>query len=390
MNVNRMYNPRTRVSGVTPSNYPPTNTVVLTRQLKHIKPDAPIIGTVDPDGFRRPAPWNMEWSDGDVLCVGSSSYGNATARSFVSGPQNFGGTYASAPTFPGGLAAQAEVGALKKLSDIKIDIPVTIAERRQTANMLYDSCARIGRAFGFFRRRKFKRAMQELGLTSLAGPRDHWLAYRYGWTPLLSDVYSAMELIQEKDIESPKRLRTHVTCERKEEPVTSFTTYGSYYKLFEVERTWHRCFVRFDFGPPPEYMSTLKTLDEFGVLNPARVAWELMPYSFVIDWFIPVGDWLSSLGLVPFTFRGGSRTEFTTRTIVVTASPYNGGGWAMPPVVSARQRSTAKKFRRVVYPSFPFPSPSAILRPGAISTNLALIGKRCLDGIALLSKAFAT
>lgn len=31
----------------------------------------------------------------------------------------------------------------------------------------------------------------------------------------------------------------------------------------------------------------------FGLLNPLSVAWELMPLSFVADWFLPIGSYLS-------------------------------------------------------------------------------------------------
>ncbi len=30
-----------------------------------------------------------------------------------------------------------------------------------------------------------------------------------------------------------------------------------------------------------------------GLTNPAAVAWELVPYSFVVDWFVNVGDYLN-------------------------------------------------------------------------------------------------
>jgi hypothetical protein len=41
--------------------------------------------------------------------------------------------------------------------------------------------------------------------------------------------------------------------------------------------------------------ASLKQLSQLGITNPALLVWELIPYSFVIDWLIPVGDFLSSL-----------------------------------------------------------------------------------------------
>lgn len=38
----------------------------------------------------------------------------------------------------------------------------------------------------------------------------------------------------------------------------------------------------------PGYMAQL------GLLNPEIVAWELLPFSFVADWFIPIGSYLEA------------------------------------------------------------------------------------------------
>ena len=43
-------------------------------------------------------------------------------------------------------------------------------------------------------------------------------------------------------------------------------------------------------------MSTVGTLEQFGVLNPASVAWELTPFSFVVDWFVNIGSFLRQFG----------------------------------------------------------------------------------------------
>lgn len=51
-------------------------------------------------------------------------------------------------------------------------------------------------------------------------------------------------------------------------------------------------YTRIDALPANE---TLISLASSGVTNPLLVAWELVPFSFVVDWAIPVGAWLESL-----------------------------------------------------------------------------------------------
>jgi hypothetical protein len=36
-------------------------------------------------------------------------------------------------------------------------------------------------------------------------------------------------------------------------------------------------------------------LESAGLVNPLSIAWELLPWSFVVDWFIPVGNTLEAM-----------------------------------------------------------------------------------------------
>ena len=51
--------------------------------------------------------------------------------------------------------------------------------------------------------------------------------------------------------------------------------------------------------------------------NPAVLAWEALPYSFVVDWFIPIGDYLNeTLNLSgPIRIDEMSVTELTETTL---------------------------------------------------------------------------
>lgn len=64
-----------------------------------------------------------------------------------------------------------------------------------------------------------------------------------------------------------------------------------------------------------------------GLTNPAAIAWELVPFSFVVDWFIPIGNFLNS-----WTDFLGLRFEdsYNTRYVKVeNLRLYNGSG--VPP-----------------------------------------------------------
>lgn len=56
------------------------------------------------------------------------------------------------------------------------------------------------------------------------------------------------------------------------------------------------------------------TAGELGLTNPALVAWELVPYSFVVDWFLPIGDWLQAqTSLLGLSFSDLSITTTITK-----------------------------------------------------------------------------
>lgn len=382
MNIDRAYEEKVRVT--LRANQPFSETIQTTRREIHKKSDINRVGVIDPDGFRHPTPWSMDYADGDYVCLGFSDYLHTGIRWQIKGPQLFGGTWPAFQPVPAYLKAQAEMACMKKLRDPKINLPMTIGERKQTANLIWDTCKKVGGAYKLFRQKQYKQAAKMLGI-SLPGARDNWLAYRYGWVPLIGDIYTLCEEINKKDRDDPKRLRTKVSAERLEETTTRKFAGGTYYQTQETTLTWYRAFARFDFGPPKDWQDRLKTLDDWGILNPALVAWELTPFSFVADWFVPVGNYLSSLGYVPFSFRGGSMTEFTTRTMICQGTGKKGAAYISNPVVSAYQRAQSKRFRRHVYASWPFPHPSGALHSDGVRVASHLIAKRVIDAIALLS-----
>ena len=73
--------------------------------------------------------------------------------------------------------------------------------------------------------------------------------------------------------------------------------------------------------------SELRSLTQIGLTDPLQVAWALVPFSFVIDWFLPIGSMLEGLGATKgldfvsgtstliLKFRGQARTQLNPSTV---------------------------------------------------------------------------
>lgn len=132
----------------------------------------------------------------------------------------------------------------------------------------------------------------------------NWLQYQYGIRPLMQDLWAMLKLLEEGLKDKPVG-RIFVDL-----PDTSYTppsVYGfldgtidgSFKRGFKSEIT-----VRVD--SPGLYQ-----LDNYGITNPLLLAWELTTLSFVVDWFLHVGNFLD--GLVPpigLSFAGGYETSY--------------------------------------------------------------------------------
>jgi hypothetical protein len=223
------------------------------------------------------------------------------------------------------LKTDAQVVAMAKAKDMKVNLPVMFGEGRQTVRMLQETCDTLGRAYREFRRRRYKQAARALGLRKPPSGQlaSHWLAYTYGWTPLLSDAVGLVELAsQQLSGYRAKKPRFTVKAMRalfgpvKYSVADGFSLFATGNVSFTGRQT-----LRGRAGLLLEVVfqdSALASQLGMGVTDPLLTVWELVPFSFVFDWFIGVGQWLESASaLQGFDVKAGytSWEHYTTDVV---------------------------------------------------------------------------
>jgi hypothetical protein len=118
-----------------------------------------------------------------------------------------------------------------------------------------------------------------------------WLEISYGWLPLLSDAEEGAQfLAHQLNVPLQTTFRTSVRKESRLTRITNWQAYGGLYTATGKSTRTHR---RSLIAKIREKDNIPKLL---GLTSLESVAWELTPWSFVVDWFIPIGDWLTARG----------------------------------------------------------------------------------------------
>lgn len=181
----------------------------------------------------------------------------------------------------------------------------TLATRKQAYSMMLHRISTLTTAARRLRRGDIPGFCRALGTTERRSRSrskklaDTWLEYHFGWEPLLGDIYTACKISQADFPVGRTRARaTEDVFESVKQSSSWRANTGRVSVLLQGEYTVEN---------PDKYL-----LNQLGIINPVGLAWELVPFSFVVDWFIPIGQFLGSLT----DFYGVKRkNEFTTRFV---------------------------------------------------------------------------
>ncbi len=330
-------------------------------------------------------------------------------------------------SFPDQASALAVNSLLKNIGNLKFNAAVALAESRQTAKLLTTTINRLANFVVALRRgnlaaaerivnarsrllhrsvsgsrrktvsefdgRVLKNARRELfgegygnrTLGSFKGPLDYntfprvFLEYQYGWRPLLQDIYGAAELLAQQAMKNRPVIATGTANDNNIFDDVERSSQYNYLTTTQTKgnaRTRSKAVAKFAIND-----KCLSMMQSTGLSNPALVAWELMPYSFVVDWLWPIGSYLENLSASQgLTFAGGFQTTVQDYDLTASVSQSFRNGYSGYAYGALNQKGAS--IRRGRLDSFPVPNFPSIKNP--FDLNL----KQVAVSLALISQAF--
>jgi hypothetical protein len=190
----------------------------------------------------------------------------------------------------------------KALAKLKDDIQesslwsVNIKEYKESFELITKDAATLFKAskqisrFDFFGAARTLKTYVPKGLKAKAKSfGDNFLKFHFGIDPLMQDIGSAVELLQRA---VPNRVvRGTGKSVRSYDNNIFYPPYAADLQHNEIDS---RCHLQVEIrcNSPNLYLA-----NQLGFVNPAAFAWEVIPFSFVVDWFANVGQFLDQFSM---------------------------------------------------------------------------------------------
>lgn len=197
---------------------------------------------------------------------------------------------------PSAALSAAKIGFLAKVrkTQRQFQAGVFLGELRETIHMIRRPAQALRNALDLYHgaaKERIRRAGSNRRIATRA-VQDTWLEYVFGWSPLINDVQDAAKALGYKDYREYIPI-TYKAGTESAETTENITGYSVIWAKCSYTRK-DSVVVRLKGEVASEPSSTeLGNLDRWGV-NPWRdfvpTVWELIPYSFLVDYFTNIGN----------------------------------------------------------------------------------------------------
>ncbi len=246
----------------------------------------------------------------------------------------------------------------RKFNEVKTNLPMLFKERVKTSQMIYKTAGRLVLGINALRKLRFGEAYRHLGIdptqlypaglmrikrleevmtrnrrkaaynkrkgrkagrTAAYIPSETelsnlWLEISFGWKPLLQDIFKSAELLASRYADDG--VRYSAKGNGRDKIARKCTVYphpdvSYFFPPVEGGTSFKATTVKLIAEYSISSEARIK-MAETGITNPLLVAWDIVPFSFVVDWFLPVNNWLKQLDTYSgFTLASVKRVRFT-------------------------------------------------------------------------------
>lgn len=186
-------------------------------------------------------------------------------------------------------------------------LAVNFAERQQAIGMMGSRLMQLARFAKALKKFDLVMAAKSLGLDPESGiPKVYrpgkkpkgwsnakqrgkivanaWLEFHFGWEPLVKDIFHTIQILQSPMSGKTIEVKASVPLKSGIDQVVGFEQISRSVEGYVL----HKCGATLHVTDANAYAA-----NRLGLTNPAAVVWELIPFSFVVDWFTTVGSFIN-------------------------------------------------------------------------------------------------
>lgn len=205
------------------------------------------------------------------------------------------------------LLNSAKLDLANKIKDQKSQIMVSIWEAHKTLDTIASLAKRIARSFEYMRKGQWSRAYHYLTGkpgTKMRTAASAWLEYRMAVRTTLLDAKGIAEQLADLhfgELGFPIKRRSKKITKLLKTSLTSswgpgYNSYGAWPRVLTRGTSTHEvrvgCWATVELKPENE---ALKQANEWGLQNPLETMWELTGFSWLVDYFLHIGEFIESL-----------------------------------------------------------------------------------------------